>query len=233
MKLIEIENELKEMLKAVNVSDSDIFNKIYQLGYEYIKRYGHVYDEKDRIEIATMLTEDLYLKLYKGGSIKSWIGYMSFAVKASIRQYRKMTSTEIFDVSENPAMIDGILSACTDTTDACSSQYSKIYAIDLINELPHYIKRTLENCCRYKMYTSEWNSIYLCILVSLANNKTVITHIEDEGLKNYVKLMCSLILDKISQKLRTSLDLESKKCSSNALQLFTLENLEIADAESM
>lgn len=221
MRLVEIENQLKKIIEEKGVKDPIVFNKIYELCFEYIRR-GHKMNTIDETEdTAMILAETLYMKIYKGEMIHSWLGYINISVIAAIRKYRKMTSSEIWDTANDSNLEESIINMCSSGSMSLNeSNYSHIFNEECISKIYVSVEDILDNCCRYYRDTSEWNNIYLFILISLLNGYPVYIFIDEHEIQ-YARMMLSIVRDKLSQDFKISCD-DTRLSGKDLVSLFTL-----------
>lgn len=220
-RLVDMERDLKKAIEEYGVKNPIIFNKIYDLCYEYIRRGRKMNTIAETEDTAMILAETLYLKIYKGEMIHSWCGYINISVIAAIRKYRKMTSSEIWDVSNDSDLEESIIKACSSGSLSLSeSNYSNIFNEDCINKIHSYVEDILDECCRYYRDTSDWNNLYLFILVSLLNGYPVYVFIKDEE-KQYARMMLSVVQDKLGKNFRIDCD-DTRLSGRDLISLFTM-----------
>ena len=222
MRLVDMEKELKCCIEKYGPNNGIVFNKIYELCYEYFRRNKKMNNAVETEETSMILAETLFLKICKGSPIHSWLGYINISAIAAIRKYRKMTSSEIIDISEDPLLEESIISMCSSgLTDTGEADYYNIFDEDFISNIPFLIEEIMDKCCRYYKYTSKWNNLYLFILLNLYNEDGIIYPFIDESEIEYSKLMLSLAKNKLVYNLK--LNCENQKLSGrNLIQLFTL-----------
>lgn len=221
MRLVDMENQLKRTIEDKGVKDPIVFDKIYELCYEYMRRGHKMNTIAETEDTAMILAETLYMKVYKGDMIHSWLGYINISVIAAIRKYRKMTSSEIWETNNDSGLEESIINMCSSGSMSVNeSSYSHIFNQDCISKIYLFVEEILDNCCRYYRDTSEWNNIYLFILISLLNGYPVYVFINDDEIQ-YARMMLSIVRDKLLQDFKISCD-DTKLSGKDLVGLFTM-----------
>lgn len=223
MRLVEMENELKELIEK-DVNNPEIYNKIYKLSEYYLNWRKLLTNSTEVEEVATIMAEDLYMKVYKGGYIKSWIGYMRLYCKAAIRVWRKMTSSEIIDVSNDLELAESIVTMST--TYPKSFEDEKIIDEIYFDNIPQVIDTIMQRISRYPKYTKAYMNCKLCILLSI-NVGRFISYNLDKETRSYARLIYNVILDNILKDFKFN----NVKKSDNSLSLLQMYAIENADKD--
>lgn len=222
MQLIEIENKIKSMV-AEDVTNPDIYNQIYKLVYYFFKRRHLVTDYKMAEEVAHLAAEELYLKVYNGGEIYSWIGYINRSYQAYIRLWRSLNGSEIIDVSTDDALRESIVSMCV--SDPFSNATVETINLDYIDNLPDIIDKIMKNS-KYYEFTKEYTNARLSIMLSLLNGKFTSYNLNESD-KMYTNMIYTMMKDKLISELGIS---DSSSMSSFSLmQLYSMSNADIEE----
>lgn len=222
MRLVDMENELKALIEK-DVKNPDIYNKIYKLSEYYINWRKLLNNNSDVEGVATIMAEDLYMKIYRGGTIESWIGYMRLYCKAAIRMYRKMTSSEIIDTTTDPNLAEGIV--------LMSTSYPESFEDDIItnklyfDNIPNIIDNFMENISRYPKYTKEYMNSKLSILLSINAKKFISYNLDDSSLA-YTRLLYNIVLNKLLNNFKDN-NVKRASNSFSLMQLYTMGNADI------
>lgn len=223
MRLIDMENELKALIEK-DPKSPEVYNKIYKLSEYYLNWRKLLNNSHDVEEVATIMAEDLYMKIYRGGSIGSWIGYIRLYCKAAIRIWRKMTSSEIIDTSNDICLAESIV--------LMSTSYPKSFEDDRIidemyfDNIPQVIDTIMENISRYPKYTKAYMNCKLSILLSINAGRFISYNLDKESL-SYTRLIYNVILNNILKEFK----MNNVKRADNSLTLLQMYAIGNADKE--
>ena len=217
MQLIEIENKIKAMV-AEDVTNPDIYNQIYKLVYYFFKRRHLITDYKMAEEVSHLAAEELYMKVYNGGEIYSWIGYINRSYQAYIRLWKSLNGSEIIDVSTDEVLKESIVSMCV--SDPFSGSTTEIANLDYIDNLPDVIDKIMENS-KYYEFTKDYMNARLSIMISLMAGRFIPYNLS-ESEKMYTNMIYTMMKDKLISELNIS---DSSSMSSFSLmQLYSMSN---------
>lgn len=220
MKLIEIENEIKAMI-AEDVNNPKIYDKIYRLVYLYLKRKHLLSYEQDYVEVAHIGATDLYLKAYKGNPVYSWLGYISLAYRAYIRQYRKLYRSEIIDTTGNDELQEAIINMSSASMRQEERDYEKTLNQIYISNINSTIIEILEYS-KYFEYTSRYYNAMLTIIISIIKGRYTPYH-QLEGDIAYTHILYIEATDAII----SNIGISNKQSSDDISELLatTFENM--------
>lgn len=218
MRLVEIEDQIKDLIKE-DINNPEIYRKIWDLVYFWLKRNKKMSYDNEAREVADIMAEDLYLKVYMGKPVYSWLGYIAISYISYIKMWRKENTTEIIDTRESPEIAETLIEMSSASNISSQKNYDLILSEVYINEISKVIDSVLEDS-RVKPYTKDWLNSRITLLLSLGRGKFVPYRLS-EGTSQYCRMLLVKIKDKIHKDLATTM----KNYTSNMtpLQLFTLE----------
>ena len=219
MRLVDIEKKLKSTLEKSDLRDREVYDCIYELCYEFLSRGKKLSNANETEEVAYIMSEELYIKLLNGGSIISWLGYISKSYHAYIRMWRKIYCSEIINASDNLELAEAIVSMGASIDN--NFEYQRIADRDYIMSIPVVVDEVLRNS-RYIKGTKEYINARLSLLLSICSEK-YISYGQSEGNKLYTGMLLAVIRDKIEKVVSSSkyCDMTSRM---SLLQLFVFEN---------
>lgn len=225
MRLVDIEKELKVLIEK-DIESPDVYNCLYKLSYQYLLHKKAISNYDDAAIVAHTMAEELYLKIYTGGHISSWLGYMSLSYHAFIRVWRKMTQSEIIDISDDSNMEEAIVNMCMSSSSSSKHDYQKLYDESYIDHVEDLIDIIIDNSA-IPTDTSKSLNIKLSVMLSLMNGKYTEYHI-DERDSNYTRMLYNKVKDIICTNIECISDGYSENEGSLSLmQLYTLSNADI------
>lgn len=214
-----MEKRIKVLLEERNIEDPDIYQSIYDLCLEYLVRNKKLQHYSDAEEVAMIMSEELYIKVLKGGSIVSWIGYIFKSYQAFIRIWRRMNSSQIIDVSFNNDLKDAIILMSSSINNTI--EYQKVIDKAYLESIPEIIDNVVKKS-RYIINTREYINARLSILLSLLYGR-YISYGQCEEDKMYTNILLSIVKARVVESVSIpSNDYETSGLS--LLQLYTLEN---------
>lgn len=220
-----MENHLKELIEK-DIHSNDVYYQIYELAFEYLRRNKLMNNESEYDGVATLVAEDLYMKILKGGTITSWIGYIAMSKMGFIRQYRKMTSSEIWDVSDNVSLRDSIISMCSSGSyELAVSLYNDSNTMLSMPDIPNQIESIMESHCRYNRYSSVWMNLYVSALLTIMKGSVVEYRLK-EGEAMYLRVMLARIEEKLGRDV-----IENVSADWEGMSLFQMYLLEEAGVQ--
>ena len=225
-KLSEIESELRDLIEK-DINNPEIYNKIKELAFRYMKRSKKMNNNEETDEVATLAAEELYMWILNGHRIYNWICYISRCIPRYIIMYRNMTSSEIIDVDGDPMLEDSIVTMSTSgSEDMNYSKYNEISDIICLEYIPELVNSILERICRYSQYSSEYLNIYISIIFSLADNNNFHTLFLSEEIIPYCRLMFNIVKDKLYCELKSLYSSNENQYSNyTVLQLIAMEGI--------
>lgn len=219
-KLTEIESELKEEIAKDRTSEK-VYLLIYELVYRYLMRSKKVHGVVDMEGIATIAAEDLYMKIYNGGEINYWIGYIAKTIICSIKTYRSMVDSQIIDATNDSDLRDGVIRMSTSRSEEIiekrSIDYERILDSMFCESVPKTIDSILKQICRYNEYSEEFLKIRTAIVVNIITNGCVDDFMIDKDFYPYYHFVFSVLKDKL--KLEMDKDFEHNGLMSNMTQV--------------
>lgn len=218
MRLIEIEDQIKDMIKE-DVKNPEIYYKIWDLAYFWLKRNKKMSYDNEAREVADLIAEDLYLKVYMGKPVYSWIGYIAISYISYIKMWRKENTTEIIDTRESPEVAETLIEMSTSSNISSQANYDLILSEVYLNEMSEVINSVLEES-RINIDTKDWLNARITLLLSLERGEYIPYRLTEENSQ-----YCRMLLTKIKDKIHKDLTVNFKNYTSNLtpLQLFTLE----------
>ena len=201
-----------------DVENPEIYNKIYDLAYFWLKRNRKMSYDSDAREVAEFIAEDLYLKAYKGKPVYSWLGYISISYISYIKAWRKSNRSEIIDIVERPDVAEKLLDMCVSKDTECN--YNNIISDVYINQINNIIDNVLEKS-RIEVFSSVWLNCKISLQLSLQKG-SFISYRLSEGDSNYCNMLYKKLYNKIYNDLR--INVKNYTTDLSPLQLFTLEN---------
>lgn len=224
LRLVDIEKKLKTTLESKDLSDPEVYTCIYELCFGFMSRNKKMSSYTEAEEVATIMAEELYLKLMRGGSIISWLGYISKSYQAYIRMWRWMNCSEIIDTVDNLEIREAILSMSLSINN--SLEYQKVSDKSYLESIPGLIDNILSRS-RYVFGTREYIDAKLSILLSLISGK-YISYGQNESCKMYTSILLQFVKSEIAESIAINKE-NSPTQGMTILQLFTLENAGIGD----
>jgi len=219
MRLVDIEKQLKVLIEQ-DISDPEVYRTIYKLSYLYIKRKHLMSTTEAADQVAHLMAQDLYLKIYNGKEIHSWLGYMSKCYHSYIRDYNRINKSEIIDVEGNYDLKEGIISMST-SNDNSNYDFSCIEDKDYILNLMKVVDRVLvksKYCDNSKVYLNS----KLSIILSFSKGHFIYYNLP-EGEVAYTKMLYLLCKDIIKNHIN-ELKVSSFTNSLSLIQLYTMSN---------
>lgn len=226
MRLVELEDQLKAEIEEKGVQDQSIYNTIYRLSFYYLRHKKAITSTEDTETVAHFMAEELYMKIYNGGQIHSWLGYISKMYKGSIKSWRKMNSSEIIDVGANSDLEDAIVNMCMSSSNGLAD-YQHIYDKSYLDSIMTVINRVLEDSI-YPEYTRTYINARLSLVFSILQGRLVLYSIDKKDM-NYIRLLYNRVKEMIVRNVR-ALSAGNDNClpgNLTALQLFTLGNADM------
>ena len=194
MRLIDIEEELKQLIDS-NPSDTDLYNKLYEFVYRFLKYKKVMNNEFEYEEVASIGAEDLFLKISNGGKVSSWLGYINISHLGYVRKKKKKYFSEVIETEGNPKLAEGI------TLMSAASLLQNPFDF-LKTENLEYIENNIETTINWVLddsmflrYTEEYYNAKLSIILSILLGKFVL--FGDKKNKNYVHILYVLAKDAI------------------------------------
>lgn len=223
MRLIDIENKIKRLI-AEDINNPEIYKNIYDLCYLFLMRRHYVDYPFQADEVATIMAEDLYMRILKtDNTISSWLGYISKYYHMAIRYWRKINSSEIIDTTNDYDMREAILSMSS-SLGMQDEDYRIVIDMMFFDSIPGMVDSVLENS-RYFPDTLEYSEAKYTILVSLCRG--VFT---DSGCSinntEYIHLLYNIVRSKILDIINKNISRDTSD-SLTLLQLYTLSNADI------
>lgn len=219
-KLTEIEAELKEEIAKDRTSEK-VYYLIYELVYRYLMRSKKVHGVSDMEGIATVAAEDLYMKIYNGGEVNYWIGYIAKTIICSIKTYRSMVDTQIIDATNDSDLRDGIIRMSTSNSEGIiekrNFEYDRILDSMFCESIPETIDSILRKICRYNEYSREFFEIRTAIVVSIITDREIDDFMIDEEFYPYYRFVSSVLKDKL--KVEMDKDFENNSLMGNMTQI--------------
>lgn len=226
-KLTEIESELKDLIEK-DINNPEVFYKIKELAFRYMKRSRKMNTNEETDEVATLVAEELYMWILNGHSINAWICYISKCIPRYIIMFRNLTNSEIIDIEGNPLLEEGIVTMSTSgSNDMKNSKYNEVSDILCMEYIPSMVDKILEKSCRYSSYSSEYLNIYASIIFSLADNKFHSIFLSRE-IEPYCRLMFNIVKDQLFKELKILYNSEDENCfysNYTMLQLIAMEGI--------
>jgi len=216
---VDIEKELKVLVEK-DVKNPEVFNKILELCYTYLMRRKIVATSDDALDVATIMAEDLYMRVYKGKThINSWIGYISKSYHSGIRQWRENFSTEIIETNDNYELGNAIMQMCYSMP--TSEDYKIIADFSFLEQIPETVDSVMKDS-KYYEYTKSYLNTKLTLLISLNKGKFLKYNL-DSSESNYARLLFAVVKNKICENIRIN---NSSDTMGNLsfLQLFALSD---------
>lgn len=200
MRLVEYEAELKKMIKE-DVKNPKVYIAIYELIYRWLLREKHIFDRQKVADIACNMAEDLYMKVYFGGTITSWIGYINKSFSTYLRlwykDHVKEQMIEIPSFSFELALVEMYASSTL-----YDDSLAKIVNTEVINSIPRLIEGVLKDS-RYFEDTPEYLNARATLLLSLILGEYT-SFRQTEADRNYTRVLYRIFLDKLSLELAPS-----------------------------
>lgn len=221
MRLVDIEIELKQLIEN-NASDMDVYNKIYDLVYRFLKYKKALNNEFEYEETASIGAEDLFLKIYNGMPIVSWIGYINLSHFAYIREFKKKYYSEVIPTEGNPKLAEGITLMSAASLLQNPFDFLKTENLEYIeNGIEHTINKILDNSV-FLNYTKEYYNAKVSIILSILLGKFVV--FGDKKDKNYIHILYILTKDKIMKNIGFGDNILSEALKQYALEYCCVED---------
>lgn len=216
-RLYEIENELKDEINK-NVNNPRVYELIYELVYRYLQKTHKVDTEEDRVGVATVAAEDLYMKIYNGGEINYWTGYIAKTIICSIKNYRRMTASEIIDTTDDSDLREGIIRMSTSNSDDVIerrlTEHDRILDILFCDSVPGIIYKIVSEVCRYNEYSEEFLQIYTSVCTFILTDGFVDEFMIDENLYSYYKFILNVVKIKLGIEMDKDFEYQSNVTSN-------------------
>lgn len=223
MRLIDIENEVKSLAEG-NIENPLLYKRIYDLVYYFLRSKRALNYAQDYEEVAAIGADDLYMKLFKGGHITSWLGYINLSHRTYILTYYKKYRSEIIDTTDNPDLADAITVMSASSALQNNSNFDSVLNLSYIgNCLIKSIDEVLDNSPILN-YTPEYYTAKMSILLSILN-KSFIMFGSNWHDRNYIHLLYVATKDEITKTIGTG-----TYYLSDVLQQFTLDNINGEDS---
>lgn len=226
MRLIDIENQIKSLVEE-DVTNPEIYNKIKDLA-EYFLRWKHLVSGNEVEDVAYIIAEELYLKVYNGGTISSWIGYINRFYYAAIRVHRKMNGSEIIDTEDDVELANGIVAMSTSGSDYSSEGYKRILDNMYFESLPDVVDEVMRRS-KYQEFTKEYMNSRFSIILSLCSTKFISYNL-DKPDEMYTRMLYTLAKDLIIENVKANSGEDETYSNLSLLQLFTLSNASSNDS---
>lgn len=226
-RLADIEKEIKDLIEEGNgdLSNPEIFNKIYDLIRFWFLRTKKITNYNILDGVAMEGAEMLYIKLLKGGHIDSWLSYISLAYQSFIREYKKMNGTEFIDATNDPLLVEAIANM------SCSTVYEPEFEesenLQLIDLIPEVIDEVVDNS-RYEPYSREYYTARMILSLSMVASKYISIYMETDEEREYNRLLYELVKRKITEKVCSNIT----KSASSSLSPFQLLAIDSCGVES-
>lgn len=220
-RLVDIEKDIKRLIEENGVEDERIYTKIFELSYFFLRRNKLMSTPKEAEDVAYTIAEELYLKIYNGGEIYSWIGYINRSYQAFIRVINNMNRSEIIDTSSDYELREAIVSMSTSNNNNESQRRTldKIYFESLPLVIDNVMNRSI-----YDKYTSNYLNSKLSILLSLQSGNFISYNQEEIKDEMYTRMLYVKVKDKIVEAV--ALYTREDDDNSNLMNLFNLSILD-------
>lgn len=222
--LYAIENHVKEMI-AEDVNNPEIFFEIKRLALVYLKRYKKMTWGSEAEEVATLIAEDLYLKVSKGTTIYMWIGYIARSCMGYIREFRRMTETEFIDTTGNPVLEEAVVTMSIGGSYDISSGrvLQQLENSESLSIIPNTIVRVM-NRSRYREYTSAYCNSHISILLSILNERKT-EHNLSESESAYFSYLLADATDSVREVLMDMYNDNKLFSGGSLMAMFSLSQL--------
>lgn len=197
MRLVDIEKDLKKLIEN-NANDTAVYNKIYELVYNFLLYKKALNTDLEYEEVAEIATEDLFLKIHNGNTITSWLGYINVSHFGYIRIYKKKFASEIIETEDSPEMADGITLMSASSLLHNPIDFAKTENLAYIEDSLEKTIDAILNKSVFMKYTSEYYIAKASIILSILLNKFVVVG-KDKSNQNYIHILYILVKDKIIQ----------------------------------
>ena len=221
IRLVDIEKKIK-LLIAEDIENPEVYTTIYDLSFRFLRRKSLMNSYSDAEEVAHIMAEELYLKVYRGGTITSWIGYINRSYHAYIRIWKKMNGSELIDTSNDYELEKAIV--YMNSSIRTMSEYQEAMDNVYFESIPKAVDYIMSKS-KYNEDTLEYMNSKLSILLSLCSNKFISYNqrIEDEM---YTRILYVATKDHIAK----SINVETSETGElngglTMMQLFTLSNV--------
>ena len=221
MRLIEIENKIKELVEVGNFENPELYQTIYDLVYFYFKRRKLLTYQQDFEEVSHLGATDLLLKVYNGNKINSWIGYLNVAYHGYIREYRKKYRSEIIDTNNNIPLRNAIYMMSASSAFQPMANYESVIVKEYINDIIDTIDEVM-NMSKYFEYTKAYYNTELTLLLSILNEQFLPYNRMTEDEELYARMLYVKLMDKIIANIGYGTFNQD-----NVLTQYTLEMLQI------
>lgn len=223
MRLVDIEKELKALIEK-DITSPDVYNCLYKLSFQYLLHKKAISNYDDCAIVAHTMAEELYLKVYNGGHINSWLGYMSLSYHAFIRVWRNMTQSQIIDVEGRSDLEEAIVNMCTSSATSNSYDYQVMYDRSYLESIDKLVDLVVDNSA-VPSDTKKSMNMKLSIMLSVTYGRYIEYHIDDAD-SNYNRLLYNKVIDVISNNLKSiSVSNDSDgNCQFSLLQLYAMSN---------
>ena len=224
-KLTEIENELKQEIEKDRTSEK-VYNLIFELVYRYLLRTKKVQNASDLEGISTIAAEDLFMKIYGGGEIRCWIGYIAKTIICSIKNYRSMTDTQIIDATNDSDLRDGVIRMSTSSAENIiekrSFEFDRVLDSLFCESIPNTVDKILSKICRFNEYSAEYYIIRSAILVTFITDNKVDDFMIPDELYPYYLFVTSVLRDKLKLEMDKDFSNSNLFGSLNQVQVETM-----------
>ena len=222
MRLVDIEKDLKNLI-INEASDTEIYEKIYELVYRFLKYKKALFTDFEYEEVAAIGAEDLYLKMHNGTRLTSWIGYINLSHFSYIREFRKKYSSEIISTKDNPELADGVTLMSAASLLQNPLDFLKSENLQYIESgIEKTIDDVLDNSIFLK-YTSEYYNAKISIILSILLGKFVIFGTEKKN-KNYIHILYVLVKDNVIKNIGFGNNNLSESLRQYAIDYFYVED---------
>ena len=223
MRLVDIERKIKSTIEESGLSDPEAYENIYSLCFEFLYRGKKMSTRKDTEEVASLMAEELYMKLVNGGSIISWLGYISKCYHAYIRMWRGMNKSEIIDTEDNYNVYEAVINMSTGMDN--KMEYQKVVDKEYLMVVPSVIDGVMKRS-RYVFDTKEFINAKLSIILSIAAGK-FINYGNDDINSMYTNMLFQYTVSEISRSIINNASADDAALGNfTALQLFAMENIQ-------
>lgn len=229
MRLVDRERKLKELIEK-DINSPEVYKAIFDLAFNFLQHKKATLTSDESEEIAYIIAEELYLKIYNGNPIMSWLGYISRSYHAAIRVWRKMNSSQIIDVSDNSDLEEAIVRMSTSSMASNTTSYQRMYDLSYFDSVPAIIKKVMDSSI-YPEYTKSYMNIQLSVVVSIKNGKFCPYNLDEQDI-NYARMIYNKSKSIISNSVkRLACSMPDTIISGNYtdLQLFTISNAEAGE----
>jgi len=213
-----VDDEIKTLI-AEDVKNPEVYDKIYELAYYYLKRNRLLNKEDDYVGVATLMAEDLYIMVCNGKEIRSWVAYIRYSYMAYIRQWKKMFCSQIIEVDNDNPLRESIYEMCGYGS---SSSTLKDYKMMIDNVYLESINRIIDSILvdsRYYEFTSGFLNAQLTLRYSLLAGKFV-SLFQNKADEMYTRMIYNYLKDVIKENI-CDIDLteyvDEKACASKQL----------------